>query len=314
MNDSYTGLRSMFGPLIPYMDDAAVTEIMVQDGGATVIIQRSGQMERLPNVTIAEGNLKALIKRVANATSQVVSEKKPLLTAHLFDGTRIIARISAVIPPASVQGAAIDIRLFQPQRRLPELVALGMLTEAQADELRLSIGNLNILIAGGTDAGKTTVLSALLGELPASERLVVIEDTAEIQATNQNIVRFEAQKPLDGDAFEHGRVEITQRDLVRMAMRFRPSMIVVGEVRGPEAYDLLQTANSGHKGIVSTIHASSARKALDRLADCALEANVGWSEATAAKRVRDAIDLVVYVQKQDDTRRVTDIVSIPKEA
>ena len=308
------GLRSQLAPILHLFDNPDCSDIMINAGGAAVFAEIDGVMLHQPHVQFEEQTVRSIITWIASINGQAVDADHPLLTARITNDQHVvIARVAAALPPCSVTGPMIDIRLFPRLRPLSELLAREMVTVDQAGVIQHAIADRrNILVAGGTGAGKSTVTAMIVSEFPPDDRVIIIEDTAEIQAHNRNLVRLEALQPIEGDAaFAIGHQEIPIRALVTLAYRLRPDRIVIGEVRGPEAYDLLQSLNSGHRGSVSTIHANSAPDALARLADCALEANVGWSETTATARVHDAIDLVIFVERHHGRRRVADLYVPP---
>lgn len=307
-------IRPLMVPIQPWLDDPAITEIMVTEGGAKVFIEVDGHVDHVPGCVFGGKNLIRAIEHIGVNCGISVSSQNPILEARLYDGDRITARIAAVLPPCAIGGAVLTIRRFGRQFTLPELVADGMLTQAEGDRLRdaVRLQRRNVLIAGGCGVGKTTLLSALIDQMDDRERVAIIEETAEIQARKPDMIKFEAQQEIIGDSHEQTSKPITLRQLFRHSLRHRPDRIILGEVRGPEAYDLLQSLNSGHAGSLCTIHANSADDALARLADCALEANVGWSEETAAKRIDRAIDLLVYVQLQNRKRVVSQIIDRKK--
>lgn len=300
--------------LQPLLADASITEIMITEGGAKAYIERQGIVTPVHGWYTSPHNLILAIQGIGRDCGEDVSSRRPLLDARLYDGARITARIAGALPPCAVGGAALTIRRFGQRFSLAQLVDRKMLTEHDAGLLVSAVLNSkNILIAGGCGTGKTTLLTALLETMPEEDRILLIEETAEIQAVRPNMVKLEAQQKLDGDSYEIGIAEVTQRMLLRHALRHRPDRIILGEVRGAEAYDLLQSLNSGHSGSLCTIHANSAVKALARLADCALEANVGWTEATVMNRVENAIDVVAFVERVNGIRTVTEIVNITGE-
>ena len=231
-----------------------------------------------------------------------MSEEQPILDARLPDGSRV----AAVIPPCSVGGTTLTIRKFQSRFfTLDELVKVGMLTHAMHQELRTAIDSRqNILLSGGTSTGKTTLLNALGAVLPRHERVVTIEDTAELHIEQPNIVRFEARRA------QGGRPSVSVRDLLKATLRHRPDRIVVGEVRGGEAYDLLQALNTGHAGSLSTIHANSASQALARLASCVLQSGIEMPYTALRLQIANAIGVVVHVGRRRGQRVVEQIMSI----
>ena len=236
------------------------------NGSPAVFVERAGVIEPVPGVQITEKNLQVAARNIARALGDEVSEEKPLLDSRLPDGSRV----AVVLPPCSVGGTTLTIRKFHSRLfTADELVRIGTLPQAVLDQARDAIlWNDNILISGGTGTGKTTLLNAIAAYIPDDDRLVLIEDTAEMQVDKPNIVRFEARRE------QPDLPAVTIRDLVRAALRHRPDRIILGEVRGGEAFDLLQALNTGHSGTLSTIHANSAAQALNRLASCVLQSGV----------------------------------------
>src|SRR6516225_6218770 len=246
---SFEVILPFLRPIEAWILDPAVTEVMVNGSGA-VFVERDGRMEAVPDVTVREHNLRVAVRNLARALGDDVSDEQPLLDSRLPDGSRV----AAALPPVSLDGTTLTIRKFQAQTFSAEqLVRLGTLTPEQLVVLCQAIeGRANILISGGTGTGKTTLLNALTAFLPAHDRLVLIEETAELQIERPNLVRFEARRE------QAGVPAVTIRDLLRATLRHRPDRILVGEVRGGEAFDLLQALNTGHSGTLSTIHANAA--------------------------------------------------------
>jgi pilus assembly protein CpaF len=245
--------------------DPDITEIMV-NGSRRVFIERAGLLEEAPDVHVDERNLKVAVKNIARALGDDVSEEKPILDSRLPDGSRV----AAVFPPCSVGGTTLTIRKFQTKFfTAEELVRIGTMTPEVLGQVKVAIGrSQNILISGGTSTGKTTLLNALAAFLPSNDRVVLIEDTAELQVNQPNLVRFEARRE------QAGVPAVTIRDLLRATLRHRPDRIILGEVRGGEAFDLLQALNTGHSGTLSTIHANSADQALARFSSCVVQSGV----------------------------------------
>jgi pilus assembly protein CpaF len=231
-----------------------------------------------------------------------VSEEKPILDSRLPDGSRV----AAVVPPCSLGGTTLTIRKFQTRFfTAEELVRIGTMTAPVLDALRVAItGGKNILISGGTSTGKTTLLNALAAFLPADDRIVVIEDTAELQLDRPNLVRFEARRE------QVGLPGVTIRELLKATLRHRPDRIIVGEVRGGEAFDLLQALNTGHAGTLSTIHANSAEQALARFASCVVQSGVELPYQAVRYQIADAIDLVLHLGRHRGMRVVDELIAI----
>ena len=259
-------------PIEDLLRDPTVTEVMVNCGGRRVFVERSGAIELVADRTLEVRNLTVAIKNIARACGDEISEAQPALDARLEDGSRV----AAMFPPCSVDGPTLTVRKFTHRYALEELVTVGTLTQVIADKLVAGVRcRKNILISGGTGTGKTTLLNALAATIPAEDRIVLIEETSEILIDKPNLVRFEARRFQAALGQEAPLPAVTIADLLRATLRHRPDRILVGEVRGPEAFDLLQALNTGHQGALSTIHANSAEQALARLAHCVLTANVG---------------------------------------
>jgi pilus assembly protein CpaF len=279
----------------------------VNDGGRRVFIERDGALEPVPERTLEPRHLTAAIKNIARACGDEISEMQPLLDARLEDGSRV----AAMFPPCAVSGAAMTIRKFTRRYTLHQLVEAGTLTSMLATQLADTIAaRRNVLISGGTGTGKTTLLNALAALMPDNDRIVVIEETTEIHLDKPNLLRFEARRALAPFGQEAPLPAVTIADLVRATLRHRPDRILVGEVRGAEAFDLLQALNTGHLGSITTIHANSAEQALTRLAHCVLTANVGLPHRSTREAIALAIHLVVHVARIDGCRRVTETVTV----
>lgn len=305
---------SSFARILPFVKpiehlllDPDVTEVMVNAGGKRVFVERAGMLSVVANLTLDERNLKVAIKNIARTCGDEISEAQPILDARLEDGSRI----AAMFPPCSVDGPTLTIRKFTHRYSLEELVELGTMTPQVAQRLCEAVRDQkNVLISGGTGTGKTTLLNALAAKIPDGDRIVLIEETSEIMIEKPNLVRFESrrgQMPLGQEA-PLPAVAIT--DLLRATLRHRPDRILVGEVRGPEAFDLLQALNTGHLGSMSTIHANSAEQALTRMAHCVLTANVGLPHASAREAIALAIHFVAHIARQAGRRQVTQLASV----
>jgi pilus assembly protein CpaF len=291
------------GPLEVLLADPAVEEVMV-NGPDRVYIERRGLLEETDISFASEEELRNAIERILAPLGRRVDELSPMVDARLADGSRV----NVVIPPLAIDGPALSIRRFGANRPGPDrLVEIGTLTGEQRQLLADAVaGRRSVLVSGGTGSGKTTLLNALSSFIAASERVVTIEDAAELRLQQPHVVRLESRP-----AGVEGRGEVTIRDLLRNALRMRPDRIVIGEVRGIEALDLLTALNTGHDGALSTVHANSPGDALNRLETLALMAGVGLPHAAIAEQVRRGIDLVVHLQRHSDgRRRVTEIIEV----
>ena len=294
-------------PIEDLLRDPTVTEVMVNAGGRCVFVERDGALESVPNRTLEPRHLTVAIKHIARACGDEISDRQPLLDARLEDGSRV----AAMFPPCAVAGPALTIRKFTRRYSLDELVDVGALTPARAGQLRDAIASQqNILISGGTGTGKTTLLNALAAHIPDTDRIIVIEETAEIHLEKPNLLRWEARRAQPPLGQEPPLPAVTIADLVRATLRHRPDRTLVGEVRGAEAFDLLQALNTGHLGSLTTIHANSAEQALTRLAHCVLTANVGLPHRSTREAIAVAVHLVVHIARVNGSRRVTEIVAI----
>ncbi|HEX9781112.1 MAG TPA: CpaF family protein, partial [Opitutaceae bacterium] len=258
------------GPLEPLLDDPHISDILV-NGSQQVYVERFGKLELTDVVFKDNAHLMQIIDRIVSKVGRRVDETSPMVDARLPDGSRM----NAIIPPVSLTGPVLSIRRFgKDPLQMKNLLGLQTLTPAMADVLMGAVrARLNVLVSGGTGAGKTTLLNILSGSIPATERIITIEDSAELQRHQEHVVRLETRP-----ASIEGTALVTQRDLVRNALRMRPDRIIVGEVRGSEVLDMLQAMNTGHDGSLSTIHANSARDALTRLETMVLMAGISIPE------------------------------------
>ena len=295
------------GPLEPLLRDPAVDEVMV-NGPGPVWVERGGRLERTEVGFASEADVRHAIERILAPLGRRVDEAEPLCDARLPDGSRV----NVVIAPLALDGPILTIRRFRARGLSAEdLVALGTWPAALRDVLAGAVrARLNILVTGGTGSGKTTTLNALSSFAGAGERIVTIEDTAELRLRQPHVVRLEARPPS-----VEGRGEVTIRRLVRNALRMRPDRIVVGEVRGPEALDMLAAMSTGHDGSLCTVHAGSPEEALRRLETLALMAGLGLPHEAVREQVGDAIDLVVHQARgADGARRVVTVAEVVRVA
>jgi pilus assembly protein CpaF len=291
------------GPLEELLADPTVEEVMV-NGPDAVYVERAGRIEPTEVAFAGEDALRDTIERILAPLGRRVDELSPMVDARLADGSRV----NVVIPPLAIDGPTLSIRRFGARRPGPdELVALGTISPEQRAALEGAVeGRRSILVSGGTGSGKTTLLGALSSFIVPGERIVTIEDAAELRLQQPHVVRLESRP-----AGVEGRGEVSVRDLVRNALRMRPDRIVIGEVRGPEALDLLTALNTGHEGALSTVHANSPGDALARLETLALMAGVGLPHAAIAEQVQRGVDLVVHLERdRDGARRVTEIAEV----
>jgi len=295
------------GPLEPLLADPAVEEVMV-NGPDSVYVERGGRIEPTTVAFADEEELRNAIERILAPLGRRVDELSPMVDARLADGSRV----NVVIPPLAIDGPLVSIRRFGAQRPDPDqLVALGTLSPAQREALEEAVSaRRSVLVSGGTGSGKTTLLNALSSFIGGGERVVTIEDAAELRLQQPHVVRMESRP-----AGVEGRGEVTIRDLLRNALRMRPDRIVIGEVRGTEALDLLTALNTGHDGALSTVHANSPADALSRLETLALMAGVGLPHAAVAEQVQRGIDLVVHLERRvDGSRVVSEIAEVVRAA
>ena len=290
------------GVLEPLIADHSVTEIMV-NGMEDVFIERAGRIERVPTRFTSEAELYQLIDRIVSSVNRRVDESSPMVDARLPGGERV----NVIIPPLALDGPTITIRRFPQPFRLPDLVARNSLPQEAADLLgALVAARFNILVSGGTGSGKTTFLNALSGVISDRERIITIEDAAELSLQQPHVVRLEARP-----ANTEGAGQVTIRDLVRNSLRMRPDRIIVGEVRGGETLDMLQAMNTGHEGSLTTVHANSATDALSRLETLSSMSDVTLPVETVRDQINGAIDVIIQLER-DSTgmRRVSTIEAV----
>ena len=293
-------LATGLGPLEPLLADPTVDEVMV-NGPGSVYVERGGRLDAAGVEFAGDAELMHAIERVLAPLGRRVDEAAPLCDARLADGSRV----NVVIPPLSLSGPCLTIRRFRREGfSLRDLVERGTLPVAVAELLAVCVAaRASILVSGGTGSGKTTTLGALSGAIPGEERIVTIEDAAELRLRQRHVVRLEARP-----ANLEGRGEVTIRQLVRNALRMRPDRIVVGEVRGAEALDMLQALNTGHDGSLTTVHANSPEDALRRVETLALMAGVGLPHRAVREQVASAVDVVVHLVRLPDGARVVESV------
>ncbi|MBP8863268.1 MAG: CpaF family protein [Anaerolineae bacterium] len=291
------------GPLEPLLADDSVTEIMV-NGAKNVYVERSGKLERTSVTFESNEHLMRIIERIVAPLGRRIDESSPQVDARLKDGSRV----NAVIPPISLVGPVLTIRkFFRVPLQVADLIRLGTATEEVMEFLRASVvAALNIIVSGGTGTGKTTFLNVLSSYIPADERIITIENAAELQLRQDHVVTLESRPPNI-----EGKGEITIRDLVINALRMRPDRIVVGECRGGEALDMLQAMNTGHEGSMTTLHANSTREGLSRLETMVLMAGMELPHRAIREQIAAAIDLIIHLERlRDGSRRVVAITEV----
>nr|WP_317623072.1 CpaF family protein [Thiohalomonas denitrificans] len=291
------------GPLEPILADPTVSDILV-NGAHSIYVERYGKLEQTDARFHDDAHLMNIIDRIVSRVGRRIDESSPMVDARLTDGSRV----NVVIPPLAIDGPTLSIRRFPAER-----LDAGMLVElgAMSTTIRQLFdgvvrGRLNVLISGGTGSGKTTLLNVMSGSIPSDERIVTIEDSAELQLQQPHVVRLETRPPNI-----EGRGEVAQRDLVRNALRMRPDRIVVGEVRGSEALDMLQAMNTGHDGSMTTIHANTPRDALTRIESMVAMAGVNIPPRALRAQIASAVDFVIQLERQQDGgRRVVGVQEI----
>lgn len=288
-------------PIRPLLLDAEISDIMV-NGESGVFIERQGRLEPVPEVKFAERSLRVAACYIARALGDEIGEEKPLLDSRLPDGSRV----AIILAPVAVNGTTLTIRKFQNHRfDADELIRVGTLTRALMNDLKAAVlSRMNILISGGTGTGKTTLLNALAAFIPDEERLIIIEDTSEIHIPKPNVVRLEARSA------QPGLAAVPIRELFRASLRMRPDRILLGEVRGGEAFDLLQAVNTGHAGTLSTIHATTGAQALTRLSTCVMMSGVDLPHRAIRSQIADGINLVVHTERRPGHRRVAEVLRV----
>jgi pilus assembly protein CpaF len=297
--DEVTG----YGPIQPLLDDPDISEVMI-NGAKHVYVEKNGKVSKTDITFLNDDHVRQLIFRIVSPLGRVIDADHPAVDARLPDGSRV----NAVIPPVAIDGPSITIRKFSRERlNVSQMIKYGSLTQGMAEFLNACVAaRLNILISGGTGSGKTTTLNALSSFIPEDERIVTIEDAAELQLNQEHVVRLETKSPNpDGS----GGMSI--RDLVRNSLRMRPERIVVGEVRGGEALDMLQAMNTGHDGSLTTLHANSPRDAISRLETMTLMSGLDLPIRVVREQIASAIDLIVQQSRlRDGSRKVTQITEV----
>ena len=291
------------GPLEPLLADPSVSDILV-NGPNNIYVERSGKLQRTAVRFNDDAHLLNIIDRIVSKVGRRIDESTPMVDARLKDGSRV----NAIIPPLAIDGPVLSIRRFRKDAlNIDDLVHYGSLNRALVGLLRaIVMARLNVMISGGTGSGKTTLLNAMSAFIPERERIVTIEDSAELQLQQPHVVRLETRQ-----VNVEGRGQITQRDLVRNSLRMRPDRIVVGEVRGAEALDMLQAMNTGHDGSLTTIHANSSRDALSRVETMVAMTGITFPISALRNQIASAIDVIIHMERQEDgCRRIISVQEI----
>src|SRR6516165_553350 len=281
--------------------DDSVSEVMV-NGPDRIFVEKSGFLEQVKDVSLGERSLLVAVKNIARRLGDDISESKPILDSRLPDGSRV----AAVFPPCSLGGVTLTIRKFDSRHfEIEDLVRTKTLDRRIANLLEdYVLRKRNLVISGATGSGKTSLLTALGKLIPPDERILLIEDTAEIQLPHDNLVRFEARQE------QNGIPAVPIRDLLKAALRHRPDRILLGEVRGGEAFDLLQLLNTGHSGTISTIHANSAKQGLARFASCVLQSGVELPYRAIKTNIADSLNLLIHVERRPGRRYISEVLLI----
>ena len=288
-------------PIEHLIRDDSISEIMV-NGSTHVFIERAGVLQEVPDLTLSEKSLMVAVKNIARRLGDDISEQKPILDSRLPDGSRV----AAVIPPCSIHGVTLTIRKFNGRRfTIEDLVKCGSLDGTLVERLNDYVERRqNILISGGTGTGKTTLLNALGKLISDDDRILLIEDTSEIQLEKPNLVRFEARQA------QAGLSAVAIRDLLKASLRHRPDRIILGEIRGGEAFDLLQLLNTGHSGTLSTVHASSAQQAISRFTSCVLQSGVELPYRAIKANIGDSLNVIIQLERRPGSRFVSEVLEI----
>jgi pilus assembly protein CpaF len=281
--------------------DDSISEVMV-NGPDRVFIERNGLLQQVQGVSLGEKSLMVAVKNIARRLGSDISESKPILDSRLPDGSRV----AAVIPPCSLTGVTLTIRKFNTRHfEIGDLIRTNTLDSDLANRLKEYVHTRrNVLISGGTGTGKTTLLNILGKFIPQDDRILLIEDTAEIQLAQPNLVRFEARQA------QNGLPAVAIRDLLKAALRHRPDRIILGEIRGGEAFDLLQLLNTGHSGTLSTIHANSAKQGLARFTSCVLQSGVDLPYRAIKTNIADSLNVVVQIERRPGRRYISEVLEI----
>lgn len=288
-------IRNNLGPVVRYLEDKTVSEILI-NGPKEIFVERKGKLERVADTFVDEDALRAAVTSIAQSVGRRINDESPRLDAYLPDGSRI----AAVIPPLSRKGTIVSIRKFTNNKiSFADYIKFGAITEdgARFLDICMFLGK-NIIVSGGTGSGKTTLLSLLCTRIPKGQRIIVIEDSSELQVEYEHVVMFETRQ-----ANEQGKGEVTIKDLLKSSLRLRPDRIIVGEVRSSEALELLNAMNTGHKGCMGTVHANSPEAAIVRLEALAQGGDSQISEKALRSQVASAIEIIIQVSRYSDGSR-----------
>jgi pilus assembly protein CpaF len=292
-----------FGPIQPLLDDPTVSEVMV-NGPNLVYAERKGKLTKTDVKFRDDDHVKEIIEKIVKPLGRRIDENVPMVDARLPDGSRV----NAVIGPCAIDGSSITIRKFGTKKlQVEDLIRYGSLTQPIADFLKACVvARLNIVVSGGTGSGKTTLLNVLSSFIPDDERIVTIEDAAELQMHQEHVVRLETKKP-NAD----GKYEVSIRDLVRNSLRMRPERVIVGECRGGEALDMLQAMNTGHDGSLTTLHANTPRDTISRIETMTLMAGIDFPIKVVREQVASAIELIIQATRlRDGSRKITYVTEV----
>ena len=288
-------------PIQDLILDPDISEIMV-NGPERIFVERAGYVQAVPGIKLTPESLMVAVKNIARRLGDDISDAKPILDSRLPDGSRV----AALIPPCSINGVTLTIRKFNSHKfKIHDLVETGTLTSELAAQLKeYVLQRKNILICGGTGTGKTTLLNILSEFISNDDRIVLIEDTAEIRIQKDNVVRFEARRE------QNGLPAVTIRDLLKTTLRHRPDRIILGEIRGGEAFDLLQLLNTGHSGTLSTVHANSAYQGISRFTSCVLQSGVEIPYRAIKTNIADSLNIIIQIERRPGIRFISQVLDI----
>jgi pilus assembly protein CpaF len=299
--NGFEAILPFLKPIEHLIVDDTISEVMV-NGADCVFFEKNGFLERAQGVSISDRALMVAVKNIARRLGNDISEASPILDSRLPDGSRV----AAVIPPCSLCGVTLTIRRFNTRHfEMQDLIQVGTLDQSLANRLEdCVLSRKNILISGGTGSGKSTTLGILAKFIPDDERILLIEDTAELHLSHTNLVRFEARRE------QNGVPAVAIRDLLKASLRHRPDRIILGEVRGAEAFDLLQLLNTGHSGTLSTIHANSAKQGLSRFTSCVLQSGIDLPYSSIKASIGDSLNVLIQIERQPGRRFISEVLEI----